>query len=150
MSWVQKLLNKIRFQLLRNRRYYYLQLVLIPVSWSSSYEYIATDCQSARSPWCPAPFGAGDQMLHFFEWELRFYFFMYGALTDERTGLFHVWRPLWREDGYLICSAMTQVQFQVILQQTVCRAVRLGAGPLMGPWPDFNFFVWQLLYFFSV
>jgi hypothetical protein len=28
MSWVQKLLNKILCQLLRNRRYYYLQLIL--------------------------------------------------------------------------------------------------------------------------
>jgi hypothetical protein len=31
-----------------------------------------------------------------------------------------------------ICSAMTQVQFQVTLRLTVCRPVRLGAGPPMG------------------
>jgi hypothetical protein len=29
---------------------------------------------------------------------------------------FHVGRPLWREDGSVICSAMTQVQFRVILR----------------------------------
>jgi hypothetical protein len=28
---------------------------------------IATDGQSVSSSWCRAPFGAGDQMLHFFE-----------------------------------------------------------------------------------
>jgi hypothetical protein len=32
-------------------------------------------------------FGAGDQTLHFFEQQLLLYFFMYGALSDERTGL---------------------------------------------------------------
>jgi hypothetical protein len=52
--------------------------------------------------------------------------------------IFHVGRPLWREDVPVICSAMTQVQFQVTLRPTVCRPVRLGAE-------DFNFFVWQLL-----
>jgi hypothetical protein len=29
--------------------------------------------------------------------------------------IFHVGRPLWREDGSVICSAMTQAQFQVTL-----------------------------------
>jgi hypothetical protein len=43
--------------------------------------------------------------------------------------LFHVGRPLWREDGSVICSAMTQVQFHVIFQPTVCRSVCLGAEP---------------------
>jgi hypothetical protein len=41
-----------------------------------------------------------------------------------------VGRPLWREGGSVICSAMTQVPFQVTLRPTVCRPVRLGAGPL--------------------
>jgi hypothetical protein len=41
---------------------------------------------------------------------------------------FHVGRPLWREDGPVICSAMTQVQFQVILRPMVCQPVRLGDG----------------------
>jgi hypothetical protein len=43
---------------------------------SSSSNYIATDSQSAISFWCHAPFGAGDQMLHFFEWQLLSLFFM--------------------------------------------------------------------------
>jgi hypothetical protein len=47
--------------------------------------------------------------------------------------IFLVWRPLWREDGSIICSTMTQVQFQVTLRPTVCRPVRRGAGPPMGP-----------------
>jgi hypothetical protein len=34
-------------------------------SFGSSY--IATDGQSASSSWCRCPFGAGDQILHFFE-----------------------------------------------------------------------------------
>jgi hypothetical protein len=38
---------------------------------------------------------------------------------------------LWREDGPVICSAMTQVQFQVILLPTVCRPVRFGAGDVL-------------------
>jgi hypothetical protein len=42
---------------------------------------------------------------------------------------FHVGRPLWREDGSVICSAMTLVQFQVIMRPTVCRPVCLGARP---------------------
>jgi hypothetical protein len=44
--------------------------------------------------------------------------------------IFHVGRPLWREDGSVICSAMTQVQ---VTLRPVCRPVRLGAGPPMGP-----------------
>jgi hypothetical protein len=39
----------------------------ISVTYSSS-SYIATDGQSASSSWCRAPFGAGDQILHFSEW----------------------------------------------------------------------------------
>jgi hypothetical protein len=37
---------------------------------------ITTDGQSASSSWCFAPFGAGDQMLHLFEWQLLSLFFM--------------------------------------------------------------------------
>jgi hypothetical protein len=43
---------------------------------SSSSSYIATDGQSVSSSWCRGPFGACDQMLHFSEWQLLFYFFM--------------------------------------------------------------------------
>jgi hypothetical protein len=45
--------------------------------------------------------------------------FMWGALSGEKK-------------GSVICSAMTQVQFQVILRPTVCRPVRLGAGTTDG------------------
>jgi hypothetical protein len=86
--------------------------------------YIATDGQSASSSWCRAPFAAGDQMLHFFEWQFLFLFF-------------YVRCPLWREDGSVTCSAMTQVQFQVVLLLTVCRSVRLCAGPPTGPMTRF-------------
>jgi hypothetical protein len=33
-----------------------------------SRSHIATDGQSVRSSWCLAPLGAGDHMLHLFEW----------------------------------------------------------------------------------
>jgi hypothetical protein len=47
--------------------------------------------------------------------------------------IFNAGSPLWREDGSVICSAMTQILFQVTLWTTVCRPVRVGAGPPMGP-----------------
>jgi hypothetical protein len=52
----------------------------------------------------------------------------YISLSDNTFIIFHVGHPLWREDGSVICSAMTQVQFQVILRPTVCQPVHLGAG----------------------
>jgi hypothetical protein len=53
----------------------------------SSRSHITTDGQSATSSWCQASFGAGDQILLLFDWQLLYLFFMYGALSDERTGL---------------------------------------------------------------
>jgi hypothetical protein len=53
--------------------------------------------------------------------------------------IFHVGHPLWWEDGSVICSAMRQIQFQVTLRPTVCRPVRLGTGPPMGPINRFSF-----------
>jgi hypothetical protein len=41
-----------------------------------SRSHITTDGQSASSSWCLAPFRAGDQMLHLFEWQLLSLFFM--------------------------------------------------------------------------
>jgi hypothetical protein len=42
----------------------------------SSSSHIATDSQPASLSWCLAPLGAGDQMLHFFEWQLLSWFLM--------------------------------------------------------------------------
>jgi hypothetical protein len=81
------------------------------------------------------PFWSGWQDVKFFEWQFFF---------------FHVGRPLWREVGPLICSAMTQIQFQVILRPTDCWPVHLGAGPPMGPMTRFQFVCLKLLSFFSV
>jgi hypothetical protein len=39
-----------------------------------SRSHITTDCRPASSSWCLAPFGASDQMLHLFEWQLLSYF----------------------------------------------------------------------------
>jgi hypothetical protein len=47
--------------------------------------------------------------------------------------IFHVGRPLWQEEESVICSAMTQAQFQVTLRPTACRPVRFSAEPSMGP-----------------
>jgi hypothetical protein len=82
------------------------------------FKLIETDSQSASSSWCHAPFGVGGQM--FISLSAN-YFFLF----------FQVGRPLWRGGGSVICSAMTQVQLQVILRPTVCRPVRLGVGPPM-------------------
>jgi hypothetical protein len=53
--------------------------------------------------------------------------------------VFNVGRPIWREDGSIIRSEMTQVQFQVTLRPTVCRPLRLVLGPPMGPITRFQF-----------
>jgi hypothetical protein len=82
---------------------------------NSSSSYIATDGQSASSYWCRASFGAGDQILIFFVWQLLSF-------------ILHVGRPLWREYESVICSEITQVQFKVILRPTVNRPVRLRVG----------------------
>jgi hypothetical protein len=90
-------------------------------SWSSSC--IATDGQSASSFWCRAPFEAGDQILHFFEWQLLSFYF------------FHVGRPLWREDGSVIFSAMVQVQFPLYWDRRSVGQFVLVPGTQWGPWP---------------
>jgi hypothetical protein len=45
--------------------------------------------------------------------------------------ILHVGRPLWREDGSVICSARKQVQLHFTLWPTVSRPVRLGVSPLL-------------------
>jgi hypothetical protein len=57
-------------------------------------------------------------------------FYPYPFFSDNCLFLLPVGRPLRREDRSVICSAMTQVQFQVTLRPMVCRPVLLGAGPL--------------------
>jgi hypothetical protein len=84
---------------------------------SSSSSYIATDGQSASSSWCRAP--------------------LWSRWPD--FTVLHIGRPLWREDGSVICSVITQVQ--VILRPTVSQPLswcRARDQILI-------FFVWQLL-----
>jgi hypothetical protein len=54
----------------------------------------------------------------------------YIYLSDNYFLYFSCRRPLWREDRSVICSAMTQFQFQVTMRPTVCRPVRLMPGPI--------------------
>jgi hypothetical protein len=84
---------------------------------NKSQSYITPDSQLASPSWCQASI-----------WDPRPIcqkFFL------DSCGFVDV-GPLLREDGSVVCSAMTQVQFQVILRPTVCRPFRLGAGPLSG------------------
>jgi hypothetical protein len=62
-------------------------------SQSQSQRYFTTDGQSISMSWCRAPFGTDDQILVTY---LIITFF-----------LLHVGRPLWREDGFVIYSAIT-------------------------------------------
>jgi hypothetical protein len=56
--------------------YIFLYLLYLPnLSFPWSRSHITTDGQSARSSWCLAPFGVGDQMLYLFEWQLLSLFF---------------------------------------------------------------------------
>jgi hypothetical protein len=59
---------------------------------SSGSSYIATDGQSVSSSWCRTPFGTYDQILI--------------SLSDNYFFILHARRPLWREDGSKICSAI--------------------------------------------
>jgi hypothetical protein len=49
----------------------------------------------------------------------------YISLSDKYFPSFSYRRTLWREDGSIICYAMTQVEVQVILRPTVSRPVFL-------------------------
>jgi hypothetical protein len=54
---------------------------------SQSQSHIATDGQSVSKSWCRAPFETYDQIFSTV-WQLRScFFFLWGALSDERTGL---------------------------------------------------------------
>jgi hypothetical protein len=82
----------------------HFSLVLVSEKPSSS-SYIVTDSQSASLSLCRAPFWVCDQMLHFIEWQLLFFFFFFFFS--------HVGRPLWWEDGSVICSAMCKFNFKL-------------------------------------
>jgi hypothetical protein len=52
---------------------------------SSVSSYIATDGLSTSLSWCPATFGASDQMLHLFEWQLVYFSCRAPSLTRGRV-----------------------------------------------------------------
>jgi hypothetical protein len=66
-------------------------------SRSRSRSYFKTDGHSVNMSWCRAHSGTCDQMLH-----------PIGRLLSESCGLVSVRHPLWRVDGSVVCSAMTQ------------------------------------------
>jgi hypothetical protein len=61
--------------------------------------------------------------------------------------LVRVGRPLWREDGSVICSAITQFQVQVYCDRRSVGQFALVSGGLWGPWPDFNFLCVTITFF---
>jgi hypothetical protein len=86
---------------------------------SQSQSYVTTDSQSSRPSWFQAPI-----------WDPRPIFTLLSLIIFlDSCGFVDVGCPL--DDGSEICSAMTQVQFHVMLRPTVCRPVCLGA--------DFNY-----------
>jgi hypothetical protein len=84
---------------------------------SQSQSYITTEVSRSVRLGVRHPSGTRNQFFPFSLW-----------LFLDSCGFVDVGRPLWREDGSVICSAITQVQFQVILRPTVCRPVNRGAG----------------------
>jgi hypothetical protein len=62
---------------------------LVPASQNQSQSHIATDRLSVSKSWCRAPSGAHDQIF-ITVWQLR-YFFLWGALSNERTGVSFVY-----------------------------------------------------------
>jgi hypothetical protein len=57
-----------------------------PHGFFQSLSHIATDGQSVTKSWCPAPFGAYDQIFSTV-WQLRSSSILWGALSNERAGL---------------------------------------------------------------
>jgi hypothetical protein len=55
---------------------------------SQSQSYIVTDCQSFRTSWCGAPYGAHDQIIIMCD---SYRLVLVGALSDERMGLSFVY-----------------------------------------------------------
>jgi hypothetical protein len=92
----------------------------VRISCHRSRSHITNDSQSTSSSLVSCPFWSRYPDVTFI-WVAIILF------------IFHVGLPLWREDGSVICSAMTQVQFQVTLLPRVCRPVHLGARPQRGP-----------------
>jgi hypothetical protein len=65
------------------------QCRIVLTTSSQSQSHIATDGQSASKSWCRAPSGAYDQIFIAI-WQLRSCI-LWGALSDERTGLYFVY-----------------------------------------------------------
>jgi hypothetical protein len=62
--------------------------------------------------------------------------------------IFHLRRPLVREDGSVICSAMTQVEFQVTLRPSLSVSSSWCLFcPFWSKWPDVAF-IWVTITFF--
>jgi hypothetical protein len=117
-----------------------------------SSRYIATDSQSVRSSWCRARFGADDQILNFFEWQLRpFSSCRAPYLTRGRVcslqcsyALVRVPQNSW---PYFTVSSQTpptrRARSPYLYPQgigfTCTFKVNFKSGPLWGPWTDFNF-----------
>jgi hypothetical protein len=92
----------------------------LTITFFQSQSYITIESQSASLSWCQVPIQDPQPICP----KKNFL---------DSCGVVDVGRPLWREDGSVSCSAMMQVQFQVILQPTVCQPVRLGSRLPMGP-----------------
>jgi hypothetical protein len=71
--------------------------VVISPNRSRSRRYFKTDGRSVSMSWCQAYSETCDQIL-----------LLVGMLLSESCGLVSVGRPIWRENGSAICSAITQ------------------------------------------
>jgi hypothetical protein len=80
-----------------------------------SDSHIATDGQSVSKSWCPTPPGAHDQIF-ITVWQLQSFFFLWGALSDKRTGLSSVYAagPCQRN---LLGSESLGAHYHILLSQ---------------------------------
>jgi hypothetical protein len=111
--------------------------------------------QSVSKSWCRAPSGAHDQIF-INVWELRSSCFLWGALSDERTGLCFVYMLLvlasavflgseffGTRDRILLYQILTLHKVKVTLRLTESQSVSLGVKPNLGIMIIF-ITVWQL------
>jgi hypothetical protein len=71
----------------------------------------------------------------------------YISLSDNYF-LLHVGRPLWQEDGSVVCSAIMQVQVKLYCDRQLVGQFVLVWGPMWGSWPDFTFLCLTIAFFF--